>query len=184
MLRRGLNLVLIHPNIPGNTGCIGRTAVATGSRLHLIHPLGFSLDEKAVKRAGLDYWPQLDLTEHDSWEAFLRSESEAAGGRPPRAWLFTTHARTSGRPHWNASMRAGDYLLFGSETAGAPDAVHSWVQSTWGEEHRVCLPMVPEARSINLSTAVGAAVFEATRQVAAAEALEASFRRLGVDMNS
>ena len=162
--RRLVNIVLLHPDIPGNTGCIGRTAMATGCRLHLVHPLGFSLDEKAVRRAGLDYWHRVDVREHSSWEAFLGAETEAAGGAPPRAFLFTTHARSRG-PHWSADFRAGDYLLFGSETAGSPDAVHEWVRSTWGEAHRVALPMVPDARSINLSAAVSAAVFEAARQV-------------------
>ena len=156
-MKEALNIVLVHPEIPNNTGNIGRTAAATGCRLHLIHPLGFELSEKACRRAGLDYWHLVDCREHANWDAFLVRE------RPPRAWLFSTHAS---RLHWEADFAPGDYLMFGNETSGAPEAVHRWVQSSDGDDRRLRLPMIAEARSLNLATAVCAAVYEARRQLA------------------
>jgi tRNA (cytidine/uridine-2'-O-)-methyltransferase len=151
-----LNIVLLNPEIPNNTGNIGRTAAATGSRLHIIHPIGFDMSEKARRRAGLDYWHLVDCREHESWEAFLSAE------RPSRVWLYTTK---SNRPHWRAAMARGDYLLFGKETQGVPAQIHEWVVSTYGDDHRVTLPMAPGARSLNLATAVCAAVYEGLRQI-------------------
>ncbi len=153
------HIVLLNPEIPNNTGNIGRTAAATGCRLHIVHPIGFDMSLKARRRAGLDYWHLVDCREHESWPAFLDAE------RPQRVWLYTTK---SSRPHWEASFELGDYLLFGKETAGAPTDVHEWVTSTFGEDHRITLPMVddPAARSLNLATAVCAAVYEGLRQVA------------------
>ncbi len=150
--------MLLHPEIPNNTGNIGRTAAATGCRLHIIHPIGFSMDEKAVRRAGLDYWHLVDCREHDSWESFLATEA------PERLWLFTTKAT---RAHWNAEFRVGDYLLFGRETRGVDDAMHAEVDRTWGPDQRVVFPMVPipEARSLNLATAVAIGVYEGLRQL-------------------
>lgn len=150
------HIVLLHPLIPNNTGNIGRTAAATDCRLHVVHPLGFDMSAKARRRAGLDYWHLVDCREHESWEAFLAAE------RPGRVWLFTTRCR---RPHWEAGYDAGDYLLFGRETTGAPDAVHAWVESTFGDHHRVTLPMADGARSLNLATVVCAAVYEGLRQL-------------------
>lgn len=175
---RRLNVVLLHPDIPGNTGCIGRTVMAAGCRLHLVHPLGFSTDERALRRAGLDYWQKLDVTEHASWSEFVESEfggqrpatraherkdgsamsRSTDGAQPPAAWLLTTKAQ---RPHWDANFAPGDYILFGSETRGASDDVHRWI----GDEHRVTLPMREDARSINLAAACSAALYEAVRQV-------------------
>lgn len=149
------HIVLLNPQIPNNTGNIGRTAAATGSRLHIVHPLGFDMSEKARRRAGLDYWHLVDCCEHKSWEAFLESE------RPKRLWLYTTK---STRPHWEAEFRTGDYLLFGQETAGVPDHIHTWAEQTFGPQHRITLPMAPSARSLNLATVVCAAVYEALRQ--------------------
>ncbi|MCH8314620.1 MAG: tRNA (cytidine(34)-2'-O)-methyltransferase [Planctomycetes bacterium] len=153
------HIVLLNPEIPNNTGNIGRTAAATGCRLHIVHPIGFDMSLKARRRAGLDYWHLVDCREHESWSTFLDAE------QPQRVWLYTT--KTS-RPHWEASFELGDYLLFGKETAGAPPNVHDWVTSTFGEDHRITLPMVddPAARSLNLATAVCAAVYEGLRQVA------------------
>ncbi len=150
-----LHIVLLAPQIPNNTGNIGRTAVATGCVLHLVHPLGFDMDEKALRRAGLDYWKNLDCREHDCWETFLEVQ------QPRRLWLYTTRSR---RPHWNARFQTGDYLLFGSENGGAPEHIHRHVTRTCGEEHLVNLPMRPEARSLNLATTVCAAVYEGLRQ--------------------
>jgi tRNA (cytidine/uridine-2'-O-)-methyltransferase len=151
------HIVLLNPQIPNNTGNIGRTAAATGCRLHVIHPLGFDMSEKARRRAGLDYWHLVDCREHDSWQNFLDCE------QPERLWLYTTK---SDRAHWNADFAAGDYLLFGAETTGVSDDVHRWVEQTQGPGHRVTLPMTPEARSLNLSTVVCAAVYEGLRQLA------------------
>ena len=155
----------MQPQIPGNTGTIGRTAQATGSSLHLVHPLGFQTDEKALRRAGLDYWSKLDVKEHANWAAFLERElSIAASSRGAQAWLFTTKARAS-QLHWQANFKQGDFLIFGSETAGAPQEVHDYVCEAHGASHRVALPMLDDARSINLSSAVCAGVYEALRQV-------------------
>jgi tRNA (cytidine/uridine-2'-O-)-methyltransferase len=150
------HIVLLYPQIPNNTGNIGRTAAATGCRLHVIHPLGFDMSAKARRRAGLDYWHLVDCREHTDWDAFLAAE------RPDRLWLYTTKTT---RPHWQADMASGDYLLFGPETAGAPEAVHRWVEQTWGPDHRISLPMAPDARSLNLATVVCATVYEGLRQL-------------------
>jgi len=152
------NIVLLHPEIPNNTGNIGRTALAAGCRLHLIHPLGFSLDEKALRRAGLDYWHHVDCVEHSSWEAYLASE------RPSRVWLYTTHGRTV---HWNAPLQRGDHLLFGRESGGVGDAFLARFQDEHGVTRCLRIPMVdrPEARSLNLATAVCTAVYEGWRTV-------------------
>jgi tRNA (cytidine/uridine-2'-O-)-methyltransferase len=151
MLDPVFNIVLLSPQIPNNTGNIGRTAMATGCRLHIIHPIAFDMDEKAVRRAGLDYWHLLDVLEHASWDSFLESEN------PSNIWLFTTKTN---RPLWEAKFCEGDYLLFGSEQHGVPQKVHDFV----GEEARLTLPMVDDARSLNLATAVCAAVYEGIRQ--------------------
>ena len=96
------HIVLLNPEIPNNTGNIGRTAAATGCRLHIVRPIGFDMSEKTRRRAGLDYWHLVDCAEHESWESFLANQ------RPGRLWLYTTKAD---RPHWEADLRAGDYLL-------------------------------------------------------------------------
>jgi tRNA (cytidine/uridine-2'-O-)-methyltransferase len=145
------NIVLLSPQIPNNTGNIGRTAMATGCRLHIIHPIAFDMDEKAVRRAGLDYWHLLDIVEHASWESFVEKE------KLDSLWLFTTKSSV---PLWEAQFKVGDYLLFGSEQHGVPQKVHDFV----GERARLTLPMVNEARSLNLATAVCAAVYEGIRQ--------------------
>ena len=154
-----LNIVLLHPQIPNNTGNVGRTAAVTGCRLHIVHPIAFDMSEKARRRAGLDYWHLVDCREHASWEAYLEAE------KPPRAWLYTT---ASNRPHWQATFQRGDHLLFGSETEGAPRAVHDWIVQRFGEANRINLPMRPhpDARSLNLATAVACGVYEGLRQVA------------------
>lgn len=133
--------------------------MTTKCRLHLIHPLGFQMDEKARRRAGLDYWPHVDCVEHLSWEAYLRDAA------PPRVWLFTTKSDT---PHWNASFSRGDHLLFGQENGGVPEWLHRWVDDHHGARHRLTLPMrpLPQARSLNLATAVACGVYEGLRQLA------------------
>lgn len=150
-----LHVILFQPDIAPNTGNVGRLCAYTGTRLHLVHPLGFEISDKHLRRAGMDYWKQLDVHEHASWEAFLASPV-----RPPdeRIWLFTTRGETS---HWDATFRDGDGLLFGKETAGAPEWLHAWVGP-----RRVTLPsFAPGLRSLNLATAVGIGTYEALRQV-------------------
>jgi tRNA (cytidine/uridine-2'-O-)-methyltransferase len=155
------HIVLLHPEIPNNTGAIGRTAAATGCRLHIVHPIGFDMGERARRRAGLDYWHLVDCVEHESWDAFLASEGLGAPGA--RIWLYSTGAET---PHWDVALAPRDYLLFGCETTGPPQAVKRWA----GAERSVTLPMIddPAARSLNLANAVCAAVYEGLRQIAGA----------------
>lgn len=129
------NVVLVAPEIPANTGNIGRTCVVTGSQLHLVGPLGFSLDERSLRRAGLGYWESLDVTVHESWDAFL-----AAAGPGARLHLLTKKAR---RTYAEARYQDGDYLVFGCESVGLPEellAAHS--------EDCERIPMLPDATSL------------------------------------
>ena len=145
------DVVLHQPEIPNNTGNIGRTCVAAGCSLDLIHPLGFELSEKACRRAGLDYWPRLTVREHADWPAYV------AARRPPRLWLFTTKSR---RSLFDVELHRGDALVFGKETAGLPDSLLAEYPHSL-----VTLPMAPDERSLNLATAVCAAVYEGIRQL-------------------
>lgn len=149
------DIILFEPEIPQNTGNIGRLCAFTGARLHLIEPLGFSMDDRYLRRSGMDYWQHLDVQCHASWEAF-----RASADAPSRIWLFTTHAKTH---HWSAPLQRGDGLLFGNEGHGCPD----WLHKEIGETHRITLPRFNEQplRSLNLSTAVGIAAYEALRQI-------------------
>ena len=151
-----VHIVLLNPEIPNNTGTIGRTAAATGAVLHVVHPITFDMSEKARRRAGLDYWDQIDCREHENWQAFLDAE------QPERLWAMTARAD---RPVWEASIQRGDYLLFGCETRGLPEAIQAWAISRWGPACRLSLPGLPPARSLNLACAVTAAVSESVRQV-------------------
>lgn len=148
------NIVLYHPEIPHNAGAAGRLAVATSSRLHLICPLGFSLDEKHVRRTGLDYWPHVDLHLWDSLE-----ELEAAAEPGASFWYLSTKATHS---IWDPSvpMKSGDYLVFGPESKGLPG---SWLATH--EDTALRIPMPGEhARSLNLSTAVAIVLYEGLRR--------------------
>jgi tRNA (cytidine/uridine-2'-O-)-methyltransferase len=147
------NIVLVHPEIPPNTGNVIRLAANTGCRLHLIEPLGFSMDEKSLRRAGLDYHEYAAVKKHASWNAFLESESP----NPQRLFGLTTKAsQTISALTW----QPGDWLVFGSETAGLPVAL----RQNWPAAQQVRLPMRPEQRSLNLSNAVAVTVYEAWRQ--------------------
>ena len=149
-----LHVVLFQPQIPQNTGNIGRMCAVTRCRLHLIHPLGFAVTDKNLKRAGMDYWHSLDVHHHADWPAF-----KANPAAPRRLWLFTTQAE---RTFWDVSFATGDGLVFGNEEAGAPD----WLHAELGETQRVKIPQANGAlRSLNLSTAAGIATYEALRQV-------------------
>ena len=146
-----LNIVLVEPEIPQNCGNIARTCAATGSRLHLIRPLGFDISEKAVRRAGLDYWHMVDVRVYDDLEDFFRKN------RVDQMWCLSTKAP---RCYAEAEFRDGCYLFFGKETKGLPEE--------FLEAHRdscVRIPMRGEARSLNLSNAVAITVFEALRQL-------------------
>ena len=145
-----INIVLLEPEIPANTGNIGRTCVATGTRLHLIEPLGFSLSEKALKRAGMDYWPDLDVTTYVDYEDFL--------ARNPDAQIF--FATTKGRHIYSdASYPDGCYIVFGKESAGIPEEILREHPDTC-----VRIPMIGETRSLNLSNSVAVVLYEALRQ--------------------
>lgn len=146
-----LNVVLYCPEIPPNTGNIGRLCLAAGATLHLIEPLGFSLEEKALRRAGLDYWQDVDLRIWPSYVAFRNSVETAA-----RVHLLTTKAS---RAYWDAEFHAGDYLVFGPETRGLPESL---LQAHPDD----CLTIPQEAgRSLNLATAAGIVLYEAKRQL-------------------
>ena len=146
-------IVLVHPEIPPNTGNVIRLAANTGCALHLVEPLGFSMDDKLLRRAGLDYHEYAPVRRHADWAAFLAAE------RPDPARLFAFTTRGS-RPLAALRWQPGDWLVFGCETAGLPAAV----RDAFPPEQRVRLPMRPGQRSLNLSNAVAVAVFDAWRQ--------------------
>ncbi|HSI48366.1 MAG TPA: tRNA (uridine(34)/cytosine(34)/5-carboxymethylaminomethyluridine(34)-2'-O)-methyltransferase TrmL [Ideonella sp.] len=146
-------IVLVHPEIPPNTGNVIRLAANTGCALHLIEPLGFSMEDKLLQRAGLDYHEYAAVHRHASWQAFLDAEQPD----PTRCFAFTTHGRR--RPS-EVSWQVGDVLVFGQETAGLPPAL----RETFPAEQCLRLPMRPDQRSLNLSNAVAVSVFEAWRQ--------------------
>jgi len=147
------NIVLVHPEIPPNTGNVIRLAANTGCALHLIEPLGFSMEDKLLQRAGLDYHEYTDVRRHASWSDFVRAEAP----NPARSFAFTTRAS---QPFAQVRWQPGDWLVFGSETAGLPTDVREW----FARAQRVRLPLRPGQRSLNLSNAVAVAVFEAWRQ--------------------
>ena len=147
------HIVLVQPEIPPNTGNIIRLAANTGCSLHLIEPLGFLMEDRLLQRAGLDYHEYAAVHRHASWPAFL------ATAQPPADRLFAFTTRGS-RPFAQAQWQAGDYLVFGSETAGLPPEVRDQFPAA----QRVRLPMLPDQRSLNLSNSVAVAVFEAWRQ--------------------
>ena len=149
-----LHVILYQPQIPQNTGNIGRLCAIMESRLHLICPLGFEISSKHLKRSGMDYWDSLDWRQYESWETFLNVRD-----RPERVWLFTTRGK---RSFWDAEFSDGDGLLFGNEGAGCPPVVHKWV----GNEKCLRVPQRNAGlRSLNLSTCAGIATFEAIRQI-------------------
>lgn len=148
------HIVLFHPEIPHNTGAAGRLAVATNSRLHLIKPLGFSLDEKHVRRTGLDYWPHVDL---HLWNSLEELEASAAIGA--RFWYLSTKA-THGIWDADIALHDGDYLVFGPESKGLPE---SWIKAHPDTALRIPMPG-KHARSLNLSTAVAIMLYEGLRR--------------------
>lgn len=145
-----LNIVLYQPEIPQNTGNIGRTCVLTNSKLHLIKPLGFVLDDKKIKRAGLDYWSKLDIEIHESFEDFMAKYGDQ------RIFISSTHSE---KFHCEANFQKGDFIMFGKESAGVPDYVHEQLMG-------IRIPMIDTTdRSLNLSNTVSIVAYEALRQI-------------------
>ena len=181
------NIVLLEPEIPANTGNIGRTCLVTGSRLHLIEPLGFILNDKNLKRAGMDYWKDLDVVRYDSWRDFVwknagkinfpQATLEAVnypGGSESRAGSSDCEADTAVAPdkaniwmattkarvtHDGAAFKDGDYIMFGKESAGIPEEILMDNRDTC-----IRIPMMPAQRSLNLSNSVAVVLYEALRQ--------------------
>ena len=145
-----LNIVLVEPEIPQNTGNIARTCAATGARLHIVEPCGFTVDDRKLKRAGLDYWYLLDITYYKNLDDFFEKNPDGA------YYFFTTKARQS---HSDVSYPDGCYLFFGKETKGLPEEL-----LMKHPESCVRIPMISDARSLNLSNSVAVGVYEALRQ--------------------
>ena len=145
-----MHIVLHQPEIPANTGNIGRTCVATGSSLHLIEPLGFRLDEKSIKRAGLDYWDSLDVTRYINYTEFREKHPGA------KVWFATTKAK---RVYTEADFGMDDYIMFGKESGGIPEEILAD-----NEEACIRIPMLDDIRSLNLSNSVAIVLYEALRQ--------------------
>ena len=145
-----INIVLHEPEMPANTGNIGRTCVAAGARLHLIEPLGFNINEKMLKRAGLDYWDKLDVTIYDNYEDFIQKNPEA------KIYMATTKApQTYAEVHYEPNC----YIMFGKESAGIPENILVDHQDT-----SIRIPMIGDIRSLNLSNSVAIVLYEALRQ--------------------
>jgi tRNA (cytidine/uridine-2'-O-)-methyltransferase len=150
-------IVLVHPEIPPNTGNVIRLAANTGCTLHLVEPLGFSMDDKLLRRAGLDYHEYAPVRRHADWGSLLQELNGEAAALPARCFAFTTRAT---QHHTDVSWQPGDTLVFGSEGSGLP----AQLRESFPPAQRVRLPMRPAQRSLNLSNAVAVAVFEAWRQ--------------------
>ncbi|NPA59495.1 MAG: tRNA (cytidine(34)-2'-O)-methyltransferase [Epsilonproteobacteria bacterium] len=145
------NLVLVNPQIPNNTGAIGRLCVNAGASLHLIRPIAFDIDEKAVRRAGLDYWEKLDLHVWESIDEFFAKNNIA-----DNAHFATTK---TDRPYFKAEFKEGDFIFFGSETAGIPENILNKYK-----ENNITIPMTKEGRSLNLAISTGIVLYDAIRQ--------------------
>ena len=145
-----MHIILHQPEIPANTGNIGRTCVATGTSLHLIEPLGFRLDEKAIKRAGMEYWEHLDVTRYMNYQEFKEKHPDA------KIWMATTKAK---HVYTDVSFGPDDYIMFGKESAGIPEEI-----LVENEETCIRIPMLEQIRSLNLSNSVAIVLYEALRQ--------------------
>ncbi len=145
-----MHIVLHQPEIPANTGNIGRTCVATGTSLHLIEPLGFHLDERSVKRAGMDYWEQLDVTRYINYQEFLEKHPGA------KIWMATTKAR---KLYTEVVFGMNDFIMFGKESGGIPEEI-----LVDNEENCIRIPMLDQIRSLNLSNSAAIVLYEALRQ--------------------
>ena len=147
-----INIVLLEPEIPANTGNIGRTCCATGSRLHLIEPLGFQISDKMLKRAGMDYWDKLDVTVYECYEDFLEKNPQAVGNM----FMATTKAHQT---YTDVSYPEDAYIMFGKESAGIPEEI-----LVDNEKNAIRIPMNHNIRSLNLSNSVAIVLYEALRQ--------------------
>jgi len=145
-------IVLVEPEIPANTGNIARSCLAAGARLHLVKPLGFSIDDRSLKRAGLDYWKDVQVSVWDSLESLFAAQTPDA-----RFFFLTTKCD---RPYYSAKFRAGDFLVFGRETKGLPESLLEANHS-----RLLTIPMSNKTRSLNLATTVGVVLFDAMRQI-------------------
>ena len=145
------NLVLVNPQIPNNTGAIGRLCVNAGATLHLIKPIGFDIDEKAVRRAGLDYWDKLDLKVWEDIEDFFKHNNIS-----DNAYFATTK---TDKPYFNAQFKENDYIFFGSETKGIPEEILNKYKS-----QNITIPMTKDGRSLNLAISTGIVLYDAIRQ--------------------
>ena len=145
-----MHIVLHQPEIPGNTGNIGRTCVATGTSLHLIEPLGFRLDEKSIRRAGMDYWEHLEVSRYMNFTDFQEKHPGA------KIWMATTKAK---RTYTEVTYSPDDYIMFGKESAGIPEEI-----LVEHEDNCIRIPMLPAIRSLNLSNSVAVVLYEALRQ--------------------
>lgn len=145
-----LNIVLFEPEIPANTGNIGRTCVATGTRLHLIEPLGFKLNEKSIKRAGMDYWESLDVTTYVNYEEFLEKNPDA------KIYMATTKAK---QVYTEVNYEPDCFIMFGKESAGIPEEI-----LVDNKERAIRIPMIGDIRSLNLSNSAAIVLYEALRQ--------------------
>lgn len=152
-----LHVVLVEPEIPPNTGNIGRLCLATGATLHLVKPLGFSIDDRTLKRAGLDYWREVNVVLWESFDALRAAQSAEA-----RFFFLTTKTT---RAYWDAEFCGGDFLVFGRETKGLPETLLAA-----NPAGLLTIPMRPETRSLNLATSVGIVLYEAVRQLVKARA--------------
>lgn len=160
-----MNIVLFQPEIPANTGNIGRTCVATGTKLHLIEPLGFRLNEKSIQRAGMDYWEQLDVTRYVNFEEFLERNPNA------KIYMATTKAK---HVYTEVSYDEDAYIMFGKESAGIPEEI-----LVEHEENCIRIPMLDSIRSLNLANSVAIVLYEALRQTGFHEMqLEGQLHRL------
>ena len=152
-----MKIVLHQPEIPANTGNIGRTCVATNTALHLIEPLGFRLNEKEIKRAGMDYWEHLEVYRHMNYATFLEEIREDLQAHPDaKIWYATTKAE---RSYTDVSFGSEDYIMFGKESAGIPEEI-----LVENREQCIRIPMLPAIRSLNLSNSVAIVLYEALRQ--------------------
>lgn len=147
-----MNIVLLEPEMPANTGNIGRTCVATGTRLHLIKPLGFEISDKMLKRAGLDYWPNLDYQVYENFEDFLEKNPDCVG----KLYMATTKAR---KVYTEVAYEPDSYIMFGKESAGIPEEI-----LVAYEPYCARIPMIGDIRSLNLSNSVAIVLYEALRQ--------------------
>lgn len=160
-----MNIILHQPEIPQNTGNIGRTCVATGTKLHLIEPLGFRLDEKAIKRAGMDYWQHLEVYRYVNFEEFLEKNPGA------KIWMATTKAKHT---YSDVTFGENDFIMFGKESAGIPEEILVNYEDTC-----IRIPMLPKIRSLNLSNSVAIVLYEALRQTGfASMQMEGELHRL------